>query len=232
MTLRRYSLGGLVARYVLGLLDSRTPSFFDEVRPANFATFASPAIGVPRYKSFWSSTFAFLGSRLLSRTGQQLYERDRFLPAKFNPATRQQQDGDAKGCKGLSKFLSRRNDAEPLLKLMADPRYSFYRALSRFERIDVFANTCVGLPASRHAKLRLTCLAQRERPDRTLPDRRYRGPRPVCTGTSKGAEGCSGSRRRSRRRGGHQGWRTRDVRCLVLSNLILRWPVPPRADRL
>lgn len=28
-----YSLGGLVARYVLGLLDSRSPSFFDQVRP-------------------------------------------------------------------------------------------------------------------------------------------------------------------------------------------------------
>lgn len=42
----RYSLGGLVARYVLGLLESRTPSFFAEVRPVNFATFASPAIGM------------------------------------------------------------------------------------------------------------------------------------------------------------------------------------------
>jgi hypothetical protein len=42
----RYSLGGLVARYVLGLLESRTPSFFTEVRPVNFTTFASPAIGM------------------------------------------------------------------------------------------------------------------------------------------------------------------------------------------
>ncbi|GAA6010273.1 hypothetical protein JCM10207_005699, partial [Rhodosporidiobolus poonsookiae] len=40
-----YSLGGLVARYTLGLLDSRTPSFFDEVTPVNFTTFASPWIG-------------------------------------------------------------------------------------------------------------------------------------------------------------------------------------------
>ncbi|GAA5891805.1 hypothetical protein JCM8208_002892 [Rhodotorula glutinis] len=131
-----YSLGGLVARYVLGLLDSRSPSFFDDVRPAHFATFASPAIGIPRYKTFWSSTFAFLGSRLLSRTGSQLHERDRFLPAQFN-AEAPAQDGR----KGISKLLPRRNAAEPLLKIMADPRYSFYRALSRFEHIDVFANT-------------------------------------------------------------------------------------------
>ncbi|GJN92027.1 hypothetical protein Rhopal_005055-T1 [Rhodotorula paludigena] len=129
-----YSLGGLVARYVLGLLDSRTPSFFDQVRPVNFATFASPAIGIPQYKTFWSSTFRFLGSRLLSRTGQQLYERDRFLPQKFN--LDMNQDGDGK-CKGFSKYLpNRKRAAEPLLKIMADPRYSFYRALSRFERID------------------------------------------------------------------------------------------------
>jgi hypothetical protein len=46
LTAYRYSLGGLVARYVLGLLESRTPSFFEEIRPVNFATFASPAIGM------------------------------------------------------------------------------------------------------------------------------------------------------------------------------------------
>ncbi|GAA6046537.1 hypothetical protein JCM3770_006198 [Rhodotorula araucariae] len=133
-----YSLGGLVARYVLGILESRTPSFFEDVRPVNFATFASPAIGIPQYKTFWSSTFRFLGSRLLSRTGNQLYERDRFLPEHFNPAAKEEQ----KPRKGLGKYLPRpRGAAEPLLKIMADPRYSFYRALSRFERIEIFANT-------------------------------------------------------------------------------------------
>ncbi|BGP36287.1 hypothetical protein JCM10449v2_000185 [Rhodotorula kratochvilovae] len=133
-----YSLGGLVARYVLGILDSRTPSFFDNVRPVNFATFASPWIGIPQYKTFWSSTFRFLGSRLLSRTGNQLYERDRFLPEHFNPAAKEEQ----KPRKGLGKYLPRpRGAAEPLLKIMADPRYSFYRALSRFERVEIFANT-------------------------------------------------------------------------------------------
>ncbi|BGO88545.1 hypothetical protein NBRC10512_003357 [Rhodotorula toruloides] len=135
-----YSLGGLVARYVLGLLDSRTPSFFSTVRPVNFTTFASPALGIPQYKSFWSRTFRFLGSRLLSRTGNQLYERDRFLPARFNSG----KDDGVKDRKGLSKYLpvvKGREEAEPLLKVLADPRYNFYKALAKFEKIDVFANT-------------------------------------------------------------------------------------------
>lgn len=139
-----YSLGGLVARYVLGLLDSRTPSFFSTVRPVNFTTFASPALGIPQYKSFWSRTFRFLGSRLLSRTGNQLYERDRFLPARFNSG----KDDGVKDRKGLSKYLpvvKGREEAEPLLKVLADPRYNFYKALAKFEKIDVFANTCVAL---------------------------------------------------------------------------------------
>ncbi|BGP21280.1 lipid particle protein [Rhodotorula toruloides] len=134
-----YSLGGLVARYVLGLLNSRTPSFFSTVRPVNFTTFASPALGIPQYKSFWSRTFRFLGSRLLSRTGNQLYERDRFLPARFNSG----KDDGVKDRKGLSRYLpvvKGREEAEPLLKVLADPRYSFYKALARFEKIDVFAN--------------------------------------------------------------------------------------------
>uniref|UniRef100_A0A0K3C7C1 BY PROTMAP: gi/342321440/gb/EGU13374.1/ ADP-ribose pyrophosphatase [Rhodotorula glutinis ATCC 204091] n=1 Tax=Rhodotorula toruloides TaxID=5286 RepID=A0A0K3C7C1_RHOTO len=125
-----YSLGGLVARYVLGLLDSRTPSFFSVVQPINFTTFASPWIGIPAYDSFWSRTFRYLGGRLLSRTGRQLYERDRFLPLRFAGEL------EKKGARGEKEKV----EAAPLLKVMADPRYSFYKALRKFERIDVFAN--------------------------------------------------------------------------------------------
>ncbi|BGO88481.1 hypothetical protein NBRC10512_003005 [Rhodotorula toruloides] len=125
-----YSLGGLVARYVLGLLDSRTPSFFTHAQPKNFTTFASPWIGIPAYSSFWSRTFRYLGGRLLSRTGRQLYERDRFLPLRFTDGA------DKKGVRGEKGKV----EAAPLLKVMADPRYSFYKALQKFERIDVFAN--------------------------------------------------------------------------------------------
>ncbi|KWU41596.1 DUF676-domain-containing protein [Rhodotorula sp. JG-1b] len=133
-----YSLGGLIARYVIGVLDSRQPSFFRDVEPVHFATFASPAIGIPHYDTFWSGAFRFLGSRMLSRTGNQLYERDRFLPARFaNPNPDPNSDDNA----GLAGSSKKGGFAEPLLKIMADPRYSFYRALLKFKHIDVFANT-------------------------------------------------------------------------------------------
>ncbi|GAA5899247.1 lipase ROG1 family protein [Sporobolomyces salmoneus] len=137
-----YSLGGLVARYVLGLLDSRSPSFFDAVEPVNFTTFASPAIGIPSYETFWSGVFRFLGARLLSRSGSQLYENDRFLPSRFNPASPDYSAAlDAeKTPKRRFTFTRKKEKAEPLLKILADPQFSFYRALSKFERIEVFAN--------------------------------------------------------------------------------------------
>ncbi|GAA5891909.1 hypothetical protein JCM8208_002932 [Rhodotorula glutinis] len=128
-----YSLGGLVARYAVGLLDSRTPSFFDSARPTSFTTFASPAIGVPVYPDSRFSRFArAVGSTLLSRTGRQLYERDVYLPLG-------EEVEDAQAGRGRAGKEKRRGD--PLLKVMADPRYSFYRALAKFERFDLFANT-------------------------------------------------------------------------------------------
>ncbi|GAA5992019.1 hypothetical protein JCM5350_006251 [Sporobolomyces pararoseus] len=136
-----YSLGGLVARYVLGLLDSRTPSFFDSVEPVNFTTFASPAIGIPKYETFWSGVFRFLGARLLSRSGSQLYENDRFLPSRFNPSSPDYSTPSSeKTLKKRFAFGRKKDKAEPLLKILADPQFSFYRALCKFERIDVYAN--------------------------------------------------------------------------------------------
>ncbi|BGP12286.1 hypothetical protein JCM10213_000018 [Rhodosporidiobolus nylandii] len=140
-----YSLGGLISRFAIGILDSRQPSFFDEITPVNFATFASPAIGIPQYRTFWSSVFRFLGARLLSRTGEQLYEKDRFLPTSFHNPDAGENSGKSGRKSGLARLLPfvprGKEPAEPLLKIMADPRYSFYKALSKFERIEVFANT-------------------------------------------------------------------------------------------
>ena len=45
----RYSLGGLIARVVVQRLFLE--SFFDGVQPCNFTTFASPAIGIPKYET-------------------------------------------------------------------------------------------------------------------------------------------------------------------------------------
>ncbi|KAL8286209.1 hypothetical protein RQP46_004697 [Phenoliferia psychrophenolica] len=132
-----YSLGGLVARYALGLLESRTPSFFAEVRPVNFTTFASPAIGIPKYDGFWSDALAWLGSRMLSRSGSQLYGTDRFLPSSLIDGNNQPEKPNGT----LSRLSFKKEKAEPLLAVMADPQYSFFRALVAFERVEIYANS-------------------------------------------------------------------------------------------
>ncbi|RDB15767.1 hypothetical protein Hypma_003722 [Hypsizygus marmoreus] len=104
-----YSLGGLVARYVVGILHQR--NFFEKVTPVNFNTIATPHIGLPRYSSLISSLFSSLGPKLLSRTGEQFYCVDQWSAT-----------------------------GRPLLEVMADPDRIFYKALSVFQHIRIYAN--------------------------------------------------------------------------------------------
>ncbi|AAW43063.2 hypothetical protein CNBD5510 [Cryptococcus deneoformans B-3501A] len=106
-----YSLGGLVARYLLGLLHSRSPSFFDTHKPISFSTLSSPHYGIPRYNTLLSTTLCWLGARIMSRSGEQLYVVDKYSE----------------------------DDPRPLLEIMADPRSVFYHALEKFERLSLFA---------------------------------------------------------------------------------------------
>ncbi|KAI9511411.1 putative serine esterase-domain-containing protein [Russula earlei] len=71
-----YSLGGLLARYVVGILNQR--KFFVTVTPVNFNTIATPHIGLLTYPSFLSRLGSLLGPRLLSRTGEQFYGVDKW----------------------------------------------------------------------------------------------------------------------------------------------------------
>ncbi|KAF4593013.1 hypothetical protein EYR38_008720 [Pleurotus pulmonarius] len=71
-----YSLGGLVSRYLVGILYQR--KFFEDVQPVNFNTVATPHIGLLRYSSILSSLTSALGSRLLSQTGEQFYCVDKW----------------------------------------------------------------------------------------------------------------------------------------------------------
>ncbi|KAH9888777.1 DUF676-domain-containing protein [Cubamyces lactineus] len=71
-----YSLGGLIARYLVGILHQR--GFFTSVTPVNFNTVATPHIGLPRYPTVLSFLFAFFGPKLLSRTGEQFYVVDKW----------------------------------------------------------------------------------------------------------------------------------------------------------
>ena len=89
-----YSLGGLLARYVVGCVLSThslrhltgiCPSsilhqrnFFATVTPVNFNTVATPHIGLLRYPSLFSKLGSFFGPRVLSRTGEQFYATDKW----------------------------------------------------------------------------------------------------------------------------------------------------------
>jgi hypothetical protein len=73
-----YSLGGLVARYVIGILYQR--SFFSSVTPVNFNTFATPHVGIPGYETLFNKLSRTLGPKLLGRTGTQFYAVDKWGP--------------------------------------------------------------------------------------------------------------------------------------------------------
>lgn len=105
-----YSLGGLVARYAIGLLYSN--GWFDKVQPINFTTFATPHLGVRTpllgvHHRMWN----ILGSRTLSVSGRQLFTIDNF-----------------------------RDTGRPILSVLADPSSVFILALARFQHRVLYAN--------------------------------------------------------------------------------------------
>lgn len=70
-----YSLGGLISRYVVGLLYEM--GFFEEVEPVFFCTFATPHVGVHFFKKNMFDRFAnFIGKYLFGYTGLQLFNAD------------------------------------------------------------------------------------------------------------------------------------------------------------
>lgn len=136
-----YSLGGLIGRYLIGydlslsirtrltcltltrilyqkglFTTSPSPSsspspFTTPAQPINFITIASPHIGLINYRNFFSTLSHSLGPTLLSRTGEQFFSADKWG-----------------------------KNGESLLEVMADPERVFWRALSGFERLEIYAN--------------------------------------------------------------------------------------------
>lgn len=105
-----YSLGGLVARYTIGLLYSK--GCFEKIKPVNFTTFATPHLGVKTpLLGFQYKVFNFLGSRTLSSSGRQLFIVDTF-----------------------------RNTNRPILSVLADPGSIFMLALAKFSHRVLYAN--------------------------------------------------------------------------------------------
>ncbi|KAF9111652.1 hypothetical protein BGX27_004632 [Mortierella sp. AM989] len=111
-----YSLGGLIGRFLLGLLEME--KFFDPVdqggrgiEPTYFITMATPHLGIRQpSETTWSKVFNFLSSRMLSRTGEQMQLVDDYV------------------------------DRKPLLLVMSEPDSIFVQALSRFKRRAIYCN--------------------------------------------------------------------------------------------
>ncbi|KAG0228768.1 putative serine esterase-domain-containing protein [Mortierella sp. GBAus27b] len=111
-----YSLGGLIGRFAVGLLDQE--KLFDPidqggqgVEPMYFVTMATPHLGIRKpSESTWSKTFNFLSSHMLSRTGEQLQFIDDYIHGK------------------------------PLLLVMSEPDGVFVKAVARFKRRAVYCN--------------------------------------------------------------------------------------------
>ncbi|PYI32980.1 DUF676-domain-containing protein [Aspergillus indologenus CBS 114.80] len=105
-----YSLGGLVARYALGLLYAR--GWLDKLEPVNFTTFVSPHVGVRTpLKGTWGFLWNNVGPRTISMSGKQLFMIDTF-----------------------------RDTGRPLLSVLADPDSIFIKALKTFKHRCVYSN--------------------------------------------------------------------------------------------
>ncbi|KAF1849410.1 lipase/serine esteras-like protein [Cucurbitaria berberidis CBS 394.84] len=105
-----YSLGGLIARYAIGLLYHK--GVFERIQPVNFTTFATPHLGVRTpLKGYHSQIWNVLGARTLSMSGRQLF--------------------------GIDKL---RDTGRSLLSVLADPESIFIQALARFQHRSLYAN--------------------------------------------------------------------------------------------
>ncbi|KAK6200160.1 putative serine esterase [Scheffersomyces amazonensis] len=70
-----YSLGGLLARYVIGLLNEM--QFFDTIKPIFFSTFATPHVGIEFFAdNFFDSTANHVGPYLFGLAGKELFIAD------------------------------------------------------------------------------------------------------------------------------------------------------------
>ena len=69
-------LGGLISRYVIGLLYAR--GVFEKMQPVNFTTFATPHLGIRHANpGFLYKLVNVIGPRLLGSSGRQMFIADR-----------------------------------------------------------------------------------------------------------------------------------------------------------
>ncbi|KAI5951885.1 hypothetical protein KGF54_004960 [Candida jiufengensis] len=106
-----YSLGGLISRYAIGILQSK--NYFENIEPINFVTFCTPHIGVsnPQTHNFSVRLYNNIAPYFLAITGSQFFLKDK-----------------------VGEFH------KPLLVWMADQNSKFYQALSKFKYKSLYAN--------------------------------------------------------------------------------------------
>lgn len=109
-----YSMGGLMARYALGVLYHE--GLFDAVQPVHFVTFCTPHLGIVNPSTLLLlRLFNAVAPLVLGRTGLHMFYKDA-------------------GVVGGKRHF-------PLLQWMADPASTFHRALALFAHRTLYANT-------------------------------------------------------------------------------------------
>lgn len=109
-----YSLGGLIARFAIGILTYR--NYFQHIKPINFVTFCSPHVGVlTPGDSLSVKCFNSLVPYLLGNSGKQMFLKD-------------------------SVHLEHSNEKIPLLKLMATENSIFVQGLKKFKYRSLYSN--------------------------------------------------------------------------------------------
>lgn len=93
-----YSMGGLIGRYLIGMLEEE--QFFDHVEPVQFTTFATPHVGSYFHaKSIRASLLNFFGTNVLGVSGNDLFANSTVLE--------EMSDLDSRYITGLKRFKYR-----------------------------------------------------------------------------------------------------------------------------
>lgn len=125
-----YSLGGLISRYLIGILEDI--GFFQFVKPRFFSTFATPHVGIEFFKdSFFDHTANAAGKYLFGKSGRELFLAD------HDQILLQMADPNSRFFKGLARF-----DKRILLANIKNDRSvafftSFITEYSPFDKFDI-----------------------------------------------------------------------------------------------
>ncbi|KAF7356617.1 DUF676-domain-containing protein [Mycena venus] len=100
LSITGYSMGGLIARYLIGMLYHR--GFFESVEAVNFTSFTTPHAGIPPHPHT-SRLLFWIGSTLLGRSGLQMHLLDNWVDSG-RPLLKAMAHPESAFYRGLAKF--------------------------------------------------------------------------------------------------------------------------------